>query len=87
MRRAVAFFLLLAACGMKPPKAEIEKKTVASWEATLALAAEAYERGDVPKHIVRNVAEAASEEISKEAKGHEAARALAAAHDLEEQTR
>ncbi len=87
MRRAVAFALLLAACGTKPPEAQMEKKTVDSWEATLNLARNAYERGDVPKHIVRNVAEAATEEISKEAKGHEAARALAAAHDLEEQAR
>ncbi|HEY6141694.1 MAG TPA: hypothetical protein VI670_28365 [Thermoanaerobaculia bacterium] len=87
MRTAIALALLLAACGTKPPKAELEKKTVDSWEATLALARDAYRRGDVPKHIVRNVAEAATEEISKEAKGHEAARALAAAHDLEEQAR
>ena len=87
MRRVVAFALLLAACGTKPPEAELEKKTVDSWEATLNLARNAYERGDVPKHIVRNVAEAATEEISKEAKGHDAARALAAAHDLEEQAR
>ena len=87
MRTAIALALLLAACGTKPPEAELEKKTVASWEATLALARDAYQRGDIPKHIVRNVAEAATEEISKEAKGHEAARALAAAHDLEEQAR
>ena len=81
------FALLLAACGTKPPEAEVEKKTVASWEATLELTRDAYQRGDIPKHIVRNVAEAATEEISKEAKGDEASRALAAAHDLEEQAR
>jgi hypothetical protein len=87
MRRVLVFALLLAACGTKPPEAEVEKKTVASWEATLELTRDAYQRGDIPKHIVRNVAEAATEEISKEAKGDEASRALAAAHDLEEQAR
>jgi len=84
MRRYLAFCLLLVACGMKPPEEEREKKTIDSWEASLAFAAEAWTRGEVPKHVVRNVADAATEEISKDAKGHAAARVLALARDLKE---
>jgi hypothetical protein len=81
MRRALALCLLLAACGMKEPEQEREKKTIASWEASLALAAEGWTRGELPKHFVRNAAEAATEELSKE---KNAARAVALAHDLQD---
>jgi len=84
MRRSLAVCLLLFACGTKPPEAERVRKTVASWDASLALAASAWARGDLPKHFVRNAAEAATEELSKEATGHDAARALALAHELRE---
>jgi len=84
MRRALALCLILAACGMKQPEAEREKKTVASWDASLALTAGAWVRGDLPKHFVRNAAEAAGEELSKSTKGHDAARAIALAHQLQD---
>ena len=84
MRWCLAFCLLLAACGTKEPEAERIRKTVASWEASLALTASSWARGDLPKHFVKNAAEAATEELSKEANGHAAARALALAHELEE---
>jgi len=84
MRWCLVICVLLAACGMKQPEAEREKKTVASWDASLALTAGAWVRGDLPKHIVRNAAEAAVEELGKEAKGHDAARAIALAHELQE---
>ena len=83
MRRCLLVFLLLVACGTKPPEEERVRKTVASWDASLALAAGAWARGDLPKHFVRNAAEAAAEELSKEA-GPAAARALALAHELRE---
>ena len=84
MRRCLVVCLLLVACGTKPPEAERVRKTVASWDASLALAASSWARGDLPKHFVRNAAEAATEELSKEATGHDAARALALAHELRE---
>ena len=58
------------------------RKTIASWDASLALTASAWARGDLPTHFVRDAAEAATEELSKEATGHDAARALALAHEL-----
>jgi len=81
---AVLIALLLAACGTKQTPDQREKKTVQSWEASLALAGDAWTRGELPKHFVRNAADAAVEELSKNAKGHEAARAIALAHQLEE---
>src|SRR3954467_2501313 len=84
MRRCLVICLLLAACGIKQPEAEREKKTVASWDASLALTASAWARGDIPNHFVRNAAEAAKEELSKGATGHAAARAIALAHELQD---
>ena len=84
MRRCLAFCLLFVACGTKQPEDERIRKTVASWDASLALAASAWTRGELPKHFVRNAAEAATEELSKEANGHAAARALAIAHELQD---
>src|SRR5438067_762333 len=84
MRRCLAFCLLLVACGTKPPEDERIRKTVASWEASLALAASSWARGDLPTHFVKNSTEAATEELSKTAKGHAAARALALTHELQE---
>ena len=84
MRGTIALLLLLAACGMKEPENERVRKTVASWDALLALAASSYARGELPKHFVKNATEAATEELSKQANGHAAARAIALAHDLQE---
>jgi hypothetical protein len=84
MRRWLVICLLLAACGMKQPEAEREKKTVASWDASLALTARYWTRGEVPKHFARHAAEAATEELSKNAKSQAAARTIALAHDLED---
>ena len=84
MRRCLAVCLLLVACGTKPPEAERVRKTVASWDASLALTASSWARGEVPKHFIRHAAEAATEELSKKTTGHDAARALALAHELRE---
>ena len=84
MRWCLAFCIVLAACGMKEPESERVKKTIASWEASLALTANFYARGELPKHFVKNATEAATEELSKSTYGHAAARALALAHDLED---
>lgn len=84
MRSVVLICLLLAACGMKQPEDEQEKKTVASWDASLALTADEWARGDLPGHFVKDAAGAAKEELSKKAKGHDAARAVALAHELED---
>jgi hypothetical protein len=88
---AVIFVLLLLACGTKQPEAERARRSVASWDASLALAASSWTRGELPKHFIRNAAEAAVEELSKEAGGtvppdvtHASARAIALAHELEE---
>src|SRR3954451_22234894 len=84
MRCCLVICLLLAACGTKEPEAEREKKTVASWDASLALTASSWARGELPKHFVRNAAEAAVEELGKAAKGHDAARAIALAAELKD---
>lgn len=84
MSRCLAVCLLLVACGVKPPESERARKTIVSWDGALALTARAWTRGDLPKHFVKNGAEAATEEISKQAKGHAAARALALADELKD---
>jgi hypothetical protein len=84
MRRCLIVCLLLAACGMKQPESKRVRKTVASWDASLALTATSWSKGDLPKHFVKNAAEAAVEELSKSAYGHAAAHALALANDLKE---
>lgn len=77
-------FLLLAACGLKQPESERVRKTIASWDGALALTAVHWTRGDLPKHFVKDAAEAASEELSKQTYGHAAAHALAMAHGLDD---
>jgi hypothetical protein len=84
MRRCLALCLLLAACGLKEPKDERVRKTIASWDGALALSAEHWAKGELPKHFVKNAAEAATEELSKQTYGHAAARALAMAAELKE---
>ncbi|HEV2720432.1 MAG TPA: hypothetical protein VG323_10480 [Thermoanaerobaculia bacterium] len=85
MRFAAALaVLLVAACGLKQPQEQREKRTVQSWAASLALAGDAWTRGELPKHFVRNAAEAAVEELTKSAKGHDAARVIALGHQLED---
>lgn len=84
MRRSLVILLLLAACGTKQPEAERIRKTVASWDASLALTGSSWARGELPDHFVRNATEAATEELTKDAQGHDAARAVALAHDLED---
>jgi hypothetical protein len=82
MRWCLALFLLLAACGAKEPQEERVRKTIASWDGALALTGAAWANGELPKHFVKNAAEAATEELSKQAYGHAAARALALADEL-----
>lgn len=84
MRWCLALCLFLAACGAKQPEDERVRKTIASWDGALALAAGAWTRGELPKHFVKNAAEAATEELSKQAHGHAAARALALAAELKD---
>jgi hypothetical protein len=84
MRWCLALCLLLAACGTKQPEDERVRKTVASWDGALALAAGAWTRGELPKHFVKNAADAATEELSKQAHGHAAARALGLAAELKD---
>ena len=69
---------------MKEPEDERVRKTVASWDSALALTAAHWVRGELPKHFVKDAAEAATEELSKQAKGHDAARALALAAELKD---
>jgi|GEM_PF-6327904 len=82
MRRCLALCLLLVACGAKEPQSERVRKTIASWDGALALTASSWAKGDLPKHFVKDAAEAATEELSKQAYGHAAARALALADEL-----
>jgi hypothetical protein len=84
MRRCLILCLLLAACGMKQPESERVRKTIASWDGALALTADSWTKGELPKHAVKNAAEAATEELSKQAYGHAAAHALALANDLKD---
>ena len=69
---------------MKEPEQEHEKKTIASWNASLALTASSWARGEVPSHFARHAVEAATEELGKEALGHAAAPTIALAHDFQE---
>jgi hypothetical protein len=86
MRRCLIVCLLLAACGLKEPEDERVRKSIASWEASLALTANSFARGELPKHFLKNAAEAATDELSKEKVPpkltHAAARALALADQL-----
>jgi hypothetical protein len=82
MRRCLAICLLLVACGAKEPESERVRKTIASWDGVLALTAASWARGELPKHFVKDAAEAATEELSKQAYGHAAAHALALAGEL-----
>ena len=82
MRWCLALCLLLAACGAKQLEEERVRKTIASWDGALALTASAWTRGELPTHFVKDAAEAATEELSKQAHGHAAARALALADEL-----
>jgi hypothetical protein len=84
MRWCLVLCLIFAACGAKPSEDERVRKTVASWDGALALAAGAWTRGELPKHFVRNAADAATEELSKQAHGPAASRALALAGQLKD---
>ena len=75
-------FLALA-CGMKEPDAERVRKSVASWDASLALAASSWIAHQVPGHFVRNAVEAAVDEVSKEVAGKVPPRVVdASAHTI-----
>jgi hypothetical protein len=92
VKRLLTLIALLAlACGMKEPDAERVRKSVASWDASLALTAGSWIAHHVPGHFVRNAVEAAVDEVSKDVAAKvppevvtASAHTLALAHQLQE---
>lgn len=61
--------LLALACGLKEPDDERVRKSVASWDASLALTASSWIAHHVPDHFVRDAVEAAVDDVSKDVAG------------------